>query len=325
MEEANKLRLQRSRILFDSIASVKNIPKADALPNDALSLLLEDPRFVLQGEMPADVMWRRSDLNWQALSGTAAWDHDVVELRKRLSFDRQCDFRVHRFTLHDADVMNEQLLALADELSSEEGVVASNVGGFHSKTNLFREKEADMSTFEAMLNECIATIEHGDIHFRGEEGAPATTEHREPTQAWLNKSSNESFNLLHHHGDATWSGVYYVRNGRGAAAGYTAGQLLLRLTPGGGTGACEPDEDNHVSRMRLCGVFVDPSTGVEESRYAEVHPMPGTLLVFPGFLSHAVAPHFGDLSRVGISFNIFLNGCISSSDSSEDTELEGNS
>jgi len=42
-------------------------------------------------------------------------------------------------------------------------------------------------------------------------------------------------------------------------------------------------------------------------KYAHVEPVPGTLILFPGWLSHAVAPHSGDGSRTSVSFNVFLH------------------
>ena len=85
-----------------------------------------------------------------------------------------------------------------------------------------------------------------------------------PLQAWINISGPESLNLLHHHSDSSWSGVYYVDDGRGEGEGYLGGQLLLRLTPGGGSGGYEPDERHHVPRMALDGVY-------EVLKVTEVH------------------------------------------------------
>ena len=70
----------------------------------------------------------------------------------------------------------------------------------------------------------------------------------EATEGWVNVSSQGDLNLLHHHSECTWSGVYYVDSGRGDAEGFIGGQLLLRLTRGmggvedRGVGNTEPDE-----------------------------------------------------------------------------------
>jgi len=59
--------------------------------------------------------------------------------------------------------------------------------------------------------------------------------------------------------------------------------------------------------MVLTGVAPpDHLKGAAEHAYAEIAPVPGTLLLFPGWLPHAVAPHLGSGERVSISFNIFL-------------------
>ena len=41
-------------------------------------------------------------------------------------------------------------------------------------------------------------------------------------------------------------------------------------------------------------------------RYAHIEPEPGTLIIFPAWLSHAVAPHLGNGDRISVSFNVFL-------------------
>ena len=67
-------------------------------------------------------------------------------------------------------------------------------------------------------------------------------------EGWVNVSSKGDLNLLHHHSECTWSGVYYVESGRGDVEGFIGGQLLLRMTRGmggvedRGVGNTEPDE-----------------------------------------------------------------------------------
>jgi hypothetical protein len=187
-----------------------------------------------------------------------------------------------------------------------DGIVASNVGGYHSERDLF--SDARSKIFHDFLVECIARAEAWDEPFRDVDGAASTSELRAPTEAWLNASQKEALNLLHHHSDATWSGAYYVDDGRGDAPGFLGGQLLLRLTPGGGHGSCEPDEMEHVPRMALRGVYAT----VEECQYqyVEVRPEPGTLVLFPSWLSHAVAPHFGNAERISVSFNVSLKNAL---------------
>lgn len=141
----------------------------------------------------------------------------------------------------------------------------------------------------------------------------------------MNVSSPGDLNTLHHHSDraphsgATWSGAYYVDAGKGDVEGFTGGQLLLRFTRGmtyiesTGAGNIEPDEDLHVPRMKMLDVSDDLDGPAKEAaeyeefgRYAQVDPESGTLIIFPAWLSHCVAPHLGNGDRISVSFNVFL-------------------
>ena len=202
--DANDTRLKRSSHLFEIMSRVKHsTAEAEELPQEAqpthpqkacnilssaslqaLGLLLEDPGFVLQGELAPQRCWCRKLLEWQKLPGSAEYDHFVVDLprrlnrftciqlinlsARRLSFDRQCCFRLHRFTLHDSANMNAVLMRLGEKHRESGGVVASNVGGFHSETTLFNDPES--SCFQSFLEACTEAIEMGDQSFRGEEG-----------------------------------------------------------------------------------------------------------------------------------------------------------
>ena len=44
----------------------------------------------------------------------------------------------------------------------------------------------------------------------------------------------------------------------------------------------------------------------EFGRYAHVDPEPGTMIISPSWLSHAIAPHLGNGHRISVSFNVFL-------------------
>lgn len=242
-----------------------------------------------------------------------------------MSYDRQFSFRVHRFVCQGdmASVFNRVLCspytaqgaAVAPGSAAAVGhvgigagdrVLASNVGGFHSKRDLF--KDPSTVEFQTFLSVCVDSIEKNDQDWRGdaeEKGVAASSKLREPTEAWINISTSNNLNLLHDHCDSTWSGVYYVDDGRGDHQGYLGGQLLLRLSPVGGTAGGVPHEDLHVPRMHLKGVY--PDKAAQERAYAEVHPVPGTLIVFPGWLAHSVCPHLGNGRRVSVSFNVFLD------------------
>jgi hypothetical protein len=278
------------------------------LPRNALAWLLGDPVVLLCKQEPPPLDWTRLTPPWTPASGTGRANaaHECVELHRRLTYDRQFGYRVHRFRLYDATAMNDMLREITRTRDRADGIIASNVGGYHSERDLFSDSRSQI--FHDFLTECIARAEETDEPFRDADGAASTSELRAPTEAWLNASQKEALNLLHHHSDSTWSGAYYVDDGRGDEPGFLGGQLLLRLTPGGGHGSCEPDEENHVPRMALRGVYA--SASYEQWQYLEVRPEPGSLILFPSWLSHAVAPHFGSAERISVSFNVSLKNTL---------------
>lgn len=98
----------------------------------------------------------------------------------------------------------------------------------------------------------------------------------------MNISRCGQFNLLHDHGSYTWSAVYYVAPGNiPTDGGPHEGHILFRTAVVAG----------------LC-------------QYTSRPPVPGTLLVFPGWLPHCVCPVTSaqeegseDLPRISIAFN----------------------
>jgi uncharacterized protein (TIGR02466 family) len=101
---------------------------------------------------------------------------------------------------------------------------------------------------------------------------------------WANVSRRGQYNSVHDHAGATWSGVYYVSGG-------------------------EPDNDDPLNgKLEL----LDPRIGVnvfggEEGLFGGryfVEPMPGLMVIFPGWLKHMVHPFTGSGERISISFNV---------------------
>lgn len=64
----------------------------------------------------------------------------------------------------------------------------------------------------------------------------------------------------------------------------------------------EPSQTHDTSTMRTAMARdYEETEGLVD--YAEFIPSPGTLLLFPGWLSHSVAPHFGIEPRISFASN----------------------
>ena len=97
---------------------------------------------------------------------------------------------------------------------------------------------------------------------------------------WANIHSAGAYHVVHDHGSALWSGVYYLAVPDGSPG-------IVFMDPRGGIGANRP----HLRS----GPEVD-------RRHQKVSA--GQMLLFPAWLQHYVVPHEGTEPRITISFNL---------------------
>jgi len=301
-------------------AAEEAVTNGGPLPPEVLGALLEDPIHVSRGKF-GQAVYERVELQWESLEPVSMQvldDSDVVAAHevtqsfvRRLSFGRHRCYRVHRFLLPALDSWPALVgSSIRREQASVPGdyVHVSNVGGFHSVRDLFtsdRHPGADalMKCIAGCLRR-VAVVDAALVEAAGETPPPSPRSSEDSgicdiPDGWVNVSRRGALNHLHHHADAALATVFYAQvPGEG-------GSLLLRLTPGQGQGLAEPDEERHVPQMWAAADAEVPS-GLERSgvvRYIEVVPAERTLLVFPGFVSHSVAPHFSRHPRVSIASN----------------------
>ena len=105
MLAAGKGRRERCSAVFDACEK----ETASEMSQTALRLLLEDPSMLLAGVKASEVEWEHSEVPWTVPESCGK--HSFVTERRRCSFGRLCDFRVHRFVLpgEAAVAMNEEL------------------------------------------------------------------------------------------------------------------------------------------------------------------------------------------------------------------------
>lgn len=170
------------------------------------------------------------------------------------------------------DAIVARALAMRD---ADGGVQRSNLGGWHSGDILGMEKGDVLYpllvTLLQISTACIRDFEDdrafNDIHMTG---------------AWLNINGRGNWNAPHEHLPAAWSGVFYL----------DAGTL--------DEGAGDIGQDGRI-------MFFDPMPlGREWKRppYVSYMPETGTMLLFPSFLTHMVAPYAGDTPRISLAFNL---------------------
>ena len=184
----------------------------------------------------------------------------------------------------DSKDLNRELteLVLARE-PAEQGIARSNVGGWHSGTDLFAWKAPAVAELAGRIGRYVTAL------FRSVALDPKAPTPGFRLEGWANVLRYGQYHSVHSHPNAFWSGVYYVNGNPPAAGDHPFSGKLELLDPRPGVGM------NYVEGTNLHGRFL-------------VNPSPGQMVVFPGWLQHQVHPYFGTGERMTIAFNVIVTG-----------------
>lgn len=183
----------------------------------------------------------------------------------------------------DSQALNAELTDAIHALAkSDPGIQRSNVGGWHSKTDLL---EADIACIRILRGR----IEH---HISQLMQAVATDAATKPKakfvmEGWANILRYGQYHSVHSHPNAFWSGVYYVTGNPTPDAEHPFSGKLELLDPRPGAGL------SYAEQTRLYGRFL-------------VNPNAGQMVVFPGWMQHQVHTFFGSDPRITVAFNIVV-------------------
>ncbi|XGW00541.1 MAG: TIGR02466 family protein [Leptolyngbya sp. BL-A-14] len=175
------------------------------------------------------------------------------------------------FQLQDHATLNQQLLATIYRLKQlDPGYTASNVLGWHSKSDLFdlAEMQSLKEFVDTAILEVAQAVGYGDVPIKA-------------ANCWANVNPKYASNKIHDHANCLFSGVYYVK------APKDSGNLMFY----------DP---------RSAKAFYKPlvSTFTAYTADAIAHAAEeGLLLIFPSWLKHGVEPNLSEEDRVSISFN----------------------
>lgn len=181
----------------------------------------------------------------------------------------------------DSDALNAALkTVILQKEKADQGVKRSNVGGWHSKPDLFLWNTDCVHTLKDRVTTCASDMTR---LFTALEGP---TKVNMQVDCWANISRRGHYNSVHDHPGAMWSGVYYISGG-------------------------EPDGDDPFNgKLEL----LDPRVGVNMLRLEQglfggrylVDPLPGLMVMFPSWLKHMVHPFSGSMERISTSFNVYV-------------------
>lgn len=195
------------------------------------------------------------------------------------------------FTFSFATLILQRELAAVDELNRQlsgvilereknaQGVVKSNVGGWHSASDFLRWQQPEAGQlFERVAG---AVKDYTAIERRVDAAALDLTI---TAEAWANVARAGNYTKPHVHPNCNISGVYYVDVGDAPPDDRDSGVIEF-LDP----------------RQRP-GMFETEGT-VPFDAYRVV-PNTGLLLLFPAWLYHYVHPYRGSRPRVSVAFNV---------------------
>ena len=175
------------------------------------------------------------------------------------------------FSITDYTSLNQPLLETIYRLKQEDkGYTASNVLGWHSKSNLFELDEFQLfkALTDATILEVAQAVGYGDIQIKA-------------ANCWANVNPKYASNKIHDHANCLFSGVYYVK------------------TPGDSGNLMFYDPRSAKTFYKpLVSHFTAYTADAIAHAAAE-----GLMLIFPSWLKHGVEPNLSEDDRVSISFN----------------------
>ena len=304
-------------------------------PFELLGRSLGPPWMPLHDATPSEQQpttatgWTLAPAKWQELEEGPYWVHSVLWCERPDDGGRVC---LHRFEpISRDDTLLERLRKLAledgatkagDDEAALEDLSASNVNGHHSKRDVYARQEVVSTGLPDMLFDAVSRASRYEATTLQRETLPLASE----PEAWFNvlPTSSEGgggWNTLHTHPGCSYASAYFVdRGGDNEAA--AADTLDATLS---GKIVLLPTSPENLSDHHRVHVHFPPSSAEEEVevvacpaaeppmseeaaarkrlRFLMVDPRPGSLVIFPSFLPHFVAPGSGSRERVSVAAN----------------------
>ena len=193
---------------------------------------------------------------------------------------------IGNFHIPEAEPVNAQLRQLILDRERAEGkpVQKSNVGGWHSRSDLMNWPEPPVARLREWFVEAVNAMVNAAMEVGKTGGVQRSFGGSLQFVAWANVIRKGNYHRIHNHPGSSWSGVYYVDAGQ-EAPGQPLSGLLELLDP------------RPFTEM----VF---TPGEPFGQKAIIRPRAGSMVIFPGWLYHFVNPYQGEGERISIAFNV---------------------
>lgn len=185
----------------------------------------------------------------------------------------------------DAQTHNPVLMeAIGQMRQTSSGIQRSNIGGWHSDTNMAIWGGAPALALAEYATE-VASAHMTDVHPKGKRTFGWQVE------MWASVNPPGAANQLHCHPGAYWSAVYYPDPG-GSEDASGGGELVFE------------DPRFPATQMTVPDLVLKTNEGEPMHSQVSIRPQAGLLVIFPGWLRHSVNQHRGARARTSISINL---------------------
>ncbi len=177
-------------------------------------------------------------------------------------------------------------LVEAEHKRDTKGVQISNIGGWHSNTEMaeWGGEVARALAFKAMTMADALTVD---------SKSPQKSRYGWLPEMWANVSVKGDANQYHAHPGSYWSAVAYIDDGyNGSSDAKLGGELQL--------------QDPRMPMIRMTAPDLrlkDPSGKVQQNEIM-IRPRTGMIVMFPSWLNHAVRGFYGEGTRVSVAINL---------------------
>lgn len=176
--------------------------------------------------------------------------------------------------------------AIRDQQDRDEGIQISNIGGWHSNTQML---EWGGEAARALAYKAMTLADEQTIDIKKPEGSRFTWH----PEMWANVSVKGSANQYHFHPGSFWSAVAYIDDGYdGATDPKLGGELQLQ------------DPRMPMVRMTAPDLRMKEANGQPMHSEVLLRPKTGMIVMFPSWLQHAVRPFHGEGTRISVAINL---------------------
>ncbi len=192
--------------------------------------------------------------------------------------------------LADSQALTAALAAaIRARRAADSGIARSNVGGWHSATDMLGTAGTGWGgPAAATLADTAVKMCKRLSWFEGRDAAS----YEWTVRMWANVSPAGALNMSHAHPGVLWAAVFYVDMGTPPAEGEAGGELFFE------------DPRAPVPYMRLPGFRLVGTDGQPQPIERRVVTRVGDLVVFPAWTRHGVRPHLGTGDRISVAMNI---------------------